>query len=63
MNKKDNSVKQSKFSSILKSGGGADIGKWAKHLFNRIFPFINNFKDIAAKDRKETEMEIKKYED
>ena len=30
--------------------------KWAKHLFNRIFPFINNFKDIAAKDRKETEL-------
>ena len=21
--------------------------KWAKHLFNRIFPFINQFKDIA----------------
>ena len=32
---KDNSVKQSKFSSILKSGGGADIGKWAKHLFSQ----------------------------
>ena len=30
--------------------------KWAKHLFNRIFPFINQFKDIAAKDRKETEL-------
>lgn len=29
--------------------------KWAKHLFNRIFPFINSFKDIAARDRKETE--------
>jgi dynein heavy chain len=30
--------------------------KWAKHLFDRIFPFINSFKDIAAKDRKETEL-------
>lgn len=30
--------------------------KWAKHLFNRIFPFINSFKDIAARDRKETEL-------
>ncbi|MCQ2816423.1 MAG: hypothetical protein MJ252_04065, partial [archaeon] len=30
--------------------------KWAKQLFNRIFPFINRFKDIAAKDRKETEV-------
>ena len=30
--------------------------KWAKHLFDRIFPFINSFKDISARDRKETEL-------
>ena len=30
--------------------------KWAKHLFNRIFPFLSSFKDISAKDRKETEL-------
>ena len=30
--------------------------KWAKHLFNRIYPYINNFKDISIKERSETEM-------
>lgn len=30
--------------------------KWAKHLFNRIYPYINNFKDISIKERSETEL-------
>jgi len=30
--------------------------KWAKHLFNRIYPYINSFKDISIKERTETEM-------
>jgi dynein heavy chain len=30
--------------------------KWAKHLFNRIYPYINNFKDINIKERQETEL-------
>ena len=29
--------------------------KWAKHLFNRIHPYIHSFKDISIKDRSETE--------
>jgi dynein heavy chain len=30
--------------------------KWAKHLFNRIYPFINSFSDISIKERSETEL-------
>ena len=30
--------------------------KWAMHLFNRIYPYIDKFKDINIKDRSETEV-------
>ena len=30
--------------------------KWAKHLFNRIYPYIDYFKDISIKEKGETEL-------